>query len=94
MIRFRLTQLLRLKEERESRTISWKEVSEATGVSVSVLSALASPRGGATTNTRFVESLIRYFQCTPSDLLDLVPPPGEENRCHVDDLYPGRGAHR
>lgn len=94
MIRFNLPTLLRAKEEREGRVITWREVSEATGISVSVLSSLASPRLGVATNTRFVEALCRYFKCGPGDVLELSPSLEEEPRCHVDELYPGRGAHR
>jgi putative transcriptional regulator len=94
MLRFHVAHLLRAREEAEGRTIPLREVSAATGISVSVLSSLASPRAGATTNTRFVEALCRYFCCEPSDLLELVPSLEEETRCHIDNLYPARGAHR
>lgn len=94
MLRFKLTTLLRQREEREGRVIPWREVSEATGISVSVLSALASPRGRTATNTRFVEALCRYLRCGPGDLLELIPSLEEEPRCHIDELYPDGGAHR
>lgn len=94
MIRFHLAKLLHERAEAETRVIPWKEVSEATGISVSVLSSLASPRGGAVTNTRHVEALCRYFRCSPGDLMELSPSLEAEPRCHVDELYPTRGAHR
>jgi len=47
MIRFHLAKLLHERAEAEARVIPWKEVSEATGISVSVLSSLASPRVGS-----------------------------------------------
>ena len=94
MIRFKIASLLRRREEEEARVIPWREVSEATGISASVLSSLASPRGGMTTNTRFVEALCRYFRCGPGELLELYPALGDETRCHVDELYPDAGAHR
>ncbi len=94
MIRFQLAKLLHERAETEARVISWKEVSEATGISVSVLSSLASPRGGAVTNTRHVEALCRYFRCSPGNLMDLAPSLDAEPRCHIDELYPTRGAHR
>jgi len=93
LIRFRLAQLLREKEELERRSIPWREVSEATGISGSVLSSLASPRGGVTTNTRFIEALCRYFRCEPGVLLELSPSLDQETRCHVKELYPHGGAH-
>ncbi|MBL8822293.1 MAG: helix-turn-helix domain-containing protein [Planctomycetia bacterium] len=93
-IRFRVAQLIREKEELERRAIPWREVSETTGISGSVLSSLASPRVGVTTNTRFIEALCRYFKCQPGELLELEPTLEEEPRCHVDELYPSGGAHR
>lgn len=94
MLRFKLTSLLRQREEREGRVITWREVSDATGISVSTLSTLASPRTGTATNTRFVEALCRYLGCGPGELLELSPPLEEDRRCHVDELYPQGGAHR
>jgi putative transcriptional regulator len=94
MIRFHLARLLHERAEAETRVISWKELSGATGISVSVLSSLASPRGGAVTNTRHVEALCRYFRCSPGDLMELSPSLDVEQRCHVNELYPTRGAHR
>jgi len=94
MLKFKLAHLLRRKEEQEGRVISWREISEATGISPSVLSSLASPRGGASTNTRFIEALCRYFACAPADLIELDPPLEVELRHHIDELYPQRGAHQ
>jgi putative transcriptional regulator len=94
MLRFNLVRRLRDLEDAQGKVITWKEMSEATGISVSVLSNLASPRAGVSTNTRFVEALCRYFRCQPGDLLELVPSLEEEPRCHVDLLYPDSGAHR
>jgi putative transcriptional regulator len=94
MLRFHVARLLRAREEAEGRIIPLREVSAATGISVSVLSSLASPRAGVTTNTRFVEALCRYFGCGPADLMELVPPLQDERRCHINTLYPTRGAHR
>ncbi len=94
MLKFKLAHLLRQKEEQERRVISWREISDATGISSSVLSSLASPRAGATTNTRFIEALCRYFTCDPAALIELDPPLDVERRHHIDELYPERGAHQ
>jgi len=91
MLRFDLVRRLRNVEESEGRTITWKEVSERTGISVSVLSSLASLRPGITTNSRFIEALCRFLRCSPGELLILDPPLEVEQRCHVDELYPPRG---
>lgn len=91
MMKIHVARLLRARAEAEGRVIPLKEVSSATGISVSVLSNLASPRGGATTNSRYLEALARYFQVPLSQLLELQPPLGEETSCHVDALYPTAG---
>lgn len=90
MLRFNLVRRLRDMEEAAGRQITWKEVSEKTGISVSVLSSLASLRPGITTNTRTIEALCRYLRCQPGDLLELHPPLDAEPRCHLDELYPPR----
>jgi hypothetical protein len=68
-IRFKLAELLLEKERQERRSIPWKEVSDQTGISVSVLSNLASRRRRHTTNTRYVYQLMRYFGCRSFDEL-------------------------
>ena len=88
MLRFQLARLLRERSEAEGRSITWREVSEATGISVPVLSSLASPRGSPPTNTRFLESVCRYFRVTPGEMLELYPSLDEEPRCRVEELYP------
>src|SRR5262245_56604235 len=94
MIRFNLNRLLVVRKERERRRITWREVADATGISASVLSNLASHRGGHTTNTRFVEALCRYFECSFDELMSLDPPLDEAVGPNVEGLYPERGAHR
>ena len=94
ILRFHMTRLLLARSHAEGRVIPLREVSQATGISISVLSSLASERPGITTNTRFVEALCRYFRCAPGELLELSPALADEQRCHVDELYPTRGAHR
>ena len=87
-LRYQLARLLQERSEAEGRVITWREVSEATGVSVPVVSSLASPRGSPPTNTRFLESVCRYFRVTPGETLELYPSLDEEPRCRVDELYP------
>jgi len=88
MLRFKLAKLLRERSEAEGRVITWREVSEATGISVPVLSSLASPRGSPPTNTRYLDSVCRYFRVTPGEMLELYPSLDEEPRCRVEELYP------
>lgn len=88
MLRFRIGRLLQDREAAEGRSIAWREIAEATGISPEVLSSLASPRGAPPTNTRYVEALCRYFKVTPAEMLELYPPLDQEPRCHVGELYP------
>jgi DNA-binding Xre family transcriptional regulator len=88
LLRFNLVRRLRDLEEAEGRKITWKEVSEKTGISVSVLSSLASLRAGITTNTRTIEALCRYLKCEPGELLELHPSLVDEPRHHIHELYP------
>jgi DNA-binding Xre family transcriptional regulator len=89
MLRIHVARLLRARAEAEGRVIPLKEVTAATGISVAVLSKIGSPRGGATTNSRYIEALCRYFGVTPCELLELQPPLDAGVSCHVDALYPG-----
>lgn len=89
MIRFRIRELLAEKERRDGRRIPLREVSETTGISAQVLSSLTSPDRDIVTNTAFVDSLCRYFECPLNDLMILVDS-ANGNPCHVDELYPSR----
>jgi len=90
MLRFRLQDLLAEKSRRENRRITRSEVAEVTGISVQVLSSLASPDREIVTNTAFVESLCRYFGCKLDELIIFAPPQGEDAPVHIDQLYPRR----
>lgn len=90
MLQFRLRELLAEKERREGRRIPLRAVSEATGISVQVLSNISSPIRPAVTNSAFIESLCRFFNCPLEELMQLDPEIGMEISCHVDELYPER----
>lgn len=90
MFRFRLRELLAEKERELGCRIPLRELSEATGVSVQVLSSLNSPNREIVTNTAALEAICRYFRCSPDRLLIFDPPCEAEVSCHIDDLYPNR----
>jgi DNA-binding Xre family transcriptional regulator len=94
MFQFRLRELLAEKERQVGHRIPLRAVSEATGVSVQVLSSLNSPGRKIVTNTAYLEALCRYFRCMPNDLLILSPDHDSEESCHVDHLYPDRTRRR
>ncbi len=87
MLRFRLKELLAEKELREERRISWGMMSQETGVGVGVLSSLGSPHRQIVTNTRYLEAICRFLECSLDELVLFVPERGEEESCHVDRLY-------
>lgn len=90
MLCYRFQDLLAEKSRRERRRISRAEVAEVTGISVQVLSSLASPERAVVTNTAFLEALCRYFGCTLDELAVFDPPLGEKAATHIDELYPAR----
>ncbi len=90
MLRYRFRELLMQRERREGRRIPLREVADACGISVQVLSSLGSLERTITTNSAFLESICRFFGCELSDLAYFDPPLAEGISCHVDDLYPAR----
>jgi putative transcriptional regulator len=71
MIRILFNQLLDDKAFRERRRITINDVCEETGLSRPTVSRIANVPGYVT-STETVETLCRYFGCTPGDLLVLV----------------------
>ena len=88
MIRFRLPELLLVRERMEGRRISWREVGLATGIAPQSVTNLASRTQTVVTNTRYIEALCRYFGCGPQDLMEFDPPLDQPYTCRVDELYP------
>jgi len=72
MIKYNLKALILDKEFKEDTRITYKQVSEATGISKPTLSKIASKKGYNTT-TENVEKLCRYFKVTPEKLMTLIP---------------------
>ena len=90
MLRIRLRELIHEKELREGRDVKLGEIREETGISTQVLSNLRSLERIAVTNTANIDALWRFFQCPIQDLFAPTPELGEEESCHVDDLFPDR----
>ena len=72
MIKFNFKALLDDKEFKESRKIKYEEISKATGISRQTLSKIASVKGYKT-NTDNIEKLCSYFNCTPDELMTIIP---------------------
>ncbi len=77
------------RREAEGRSpLTWKEVESLTGVKESLLRNLAYNSILRTTNTRFLDSLCRFFGCGLGDLVQQVPQPhlGPPDQEEVDRL--------
>lgn len=72
MHRFRLSELRSQWEGDNRQRLSQKKIAEETGISMSVLSRMADPKGYVTT-TRNVELLCRFFGVGPGDLMEILP---------------------
>lgn len=72
MIRIKLRQLLDDKAFSERRKITLNEVAETTGISRPTLNRVVNVPG-YNTNTDTISALCDYLDCTPCDLLELVP---------------------
>ena len=68
MIRVLLKQLLDEKAFNERRRITLNEVSDVTGISRATLTRIANVPG-YNTNTDTIDTLCKYFACTPEELL-------------------------
>jgi putative transcriptional regulator len=89
MVRFRIAERIAYRERQLGRRIPLNEIAAATGISAQTLSNLRAPRA-IVTNTAYVETLCKYFACEVGDLIEFDPPVGEDDRHHVDELYPER----
>lgn len=72
MISFKLDERMDEIRDRTGKRPTFKDISEATGVSVSVLSNMRV-KPGYNTSTNNIDALCRYFQCQPGDLLAWKP---------------------
>lgn len=77
LIKFNLKQLIADKAFAEGRVITIKEIAEEIGVSRVTLSKVANSRGHVSVKSEYIEKLCRYFDCTPNDLMTLLPDPDE-----------------
>ncbi len=78
MIKFNFKQLLSDKEFKEKKHISLKEVAEITDISRTTLSKISNSKGDYITSSNIIEKLCLYFDCTPNDLMTIVPDNSEK----------------
>jgi len=84
MIQFHFKHLLADKEFKEKRTIPIREVAEKTGISGVTLSNIANSKGDYNTSTDIIEKLCLYFECTPNNLMTIVPEEEKRKRKSKD----------
>jgi len=84
-IRLRLRELLTQREERENRRIRLSEIAQATGLSTQTVSALVNNQTDRV-SLKALAALCEYFGCQPSELLQYVPTPLEDEVVDVRDV--------
>jgi DNA-binding Xre family transcriptional regulator len=95
-VRNRFKELLAIKEREEDRRITYREVSEATGIHEGTLSKWANQVN--LFDGRVVSALCGYFECEIGDLLVLYPDPESSQKLEAATAAqkserPGQGAH-
>ena len=70
---FRIKELVAAWERTHGRRLHLKELAERTGIASYTLCRMMRP-SGYVTNTRYVETLCRFFEVTPNDLMFFSPP--------------------
>ena len=70
---YRLRELIAVWERLNGRRLPLTEIADATGVSRTTLSKMMNPKGYVT-NTRHIESLCRFFDVPPDELIYFTPP--------------------
>ena len=72
MILYRLKNLMLEKSVKDNCKITYKHISDNTGISRNTLSRMASSKGNKV-SVDTVEKLCNYFNCTPNDLITIYP---------------------
>jgi len=79
MIKYNLKALISDKEFRDDKKITYEGISKSTGISRQTLSKIASKKG-YNTSSENIEKLCQYFECTPDDLMTIVPDPNPSKK--------------
>ncbi|MDD3127565.1 MAG: helix-turn-helix transcriptional regulator [Candidatus Izemoplasmatales bacterium] len=77
MVIINLKQLMVKKSAQGKRRIYYKDISEATGITISTLSRIANePKHNISKD--HIEKLCAYFGVTPDELMTIIPDPPEK----------------
>lgn len=69
MIKFRLRQLMEDRRMRTGETVTYRSIEEATGVSKTILTAMANQRMKQIGVDTTLDRLLTFFDCEPNDLI-------------------------
>lgn len=78
MIRFKIQELLALKQFNDGKRVTLIEVGEATGINRMTLSRMINTRGYSTV-TDNLDKLCAFFNCKIEDLVEFIPENQEKN---------------
>jgi putative transcriptional regulator len=76
MVIYHIRDLMLRKSVKTNKKITYDTITEETGISKMTLSRMSSQRGYNAT-VENIERLCNYFQCTPNDLISIIPDPPE-----------------
>lgn len=71
MIIYKIKYMIQKKSAIDGNKITYADIQKETGVSKVTLSKLANNNFNPTGGT--IEKLCKYFDCTPNDLMELIP---------------------
>jgi putative transcriptional regulator len=72
VIRNRVKILIAEKEHHENRKLTYRTISQETGISTSTLTAFMSQKVESYASST-IEKLCQYFNCLPGDIIEYVP---------------------
>jgi len=72
MVIYHIRDLMLRKSVKTNKKITYDTITEETGISKMTLSRMSSQRGYNAT-VENIERLCNYFQCTPNDLISIIP---------------------
>ena len=83
----RLDEMNDERNRQDRRPLDWGDVARLTGLNSALLRNLENNSELRATNTRFLDSLCRFFACGMDDLLKMVPEgPSEADHGRIDEL--------
>ncbi len=77
MIIINLKELMVKKSAIDGKRLSYDDLSESTGIGLSTLSRIAN-KPGYNIKSADIEKLCLYFDCTPNDLMTIIPDNSEK----------------